>query len=104
MSPCRDSIAKSSFKVPTSVPSGARTTWKSPVSGIAPPDLIRAIENEYETQLQAVHARLEEMVGREEESRRRERILQLLQENNSHCRLMAVLLIRSSSRRSLLNP
>jgi hypothetical protein len=46
------------------------------------PDLICEIEDAYETQLQEVRSRLDEMIAREEASRRRERILQLLQENN----------------------
>jgi hypothetical protein len=46
------------------------------------PDLICEIEEAYETQLQEVRTRLDEMVARDEASRRRERILQLLQENN----------------------
>ena len=46
------------------------------------PDLISAVEEAYEAQLQEVRGRLEEMIARDEASRRRERILQLLQENN----------------------
>jgi hypothetical protein len=46
------------------------------------PDLIREIENTYEAQLEEANRRLEEVTAREEVSRRRERIAQLLQENN----------------------
>jgi len=46
------------------------------------PDLISAVEEAYEAQLQEVRGRLEEMIARDEASRRRERILQLLQENH----------------------
>jgi hypothetical protein len=46
------------------------------------PDLIREIENTYEAQLVEANRRLEELAAREEVSRRRERIVQLLQENN----------------------
>jgi hypothetical protein len=46
------------------------------------PDLIREVEDAYETQLQEVQSRLDEMIAREEASRRRERIFQLLEEHN----------------------
>jgi hypothetical protein len=45
------------------------------------PDLICEIECDYERQLSDIRARLEEMVARDEASRRRERICQLLQEH-----------------------
>ena len=44
------------------------------------PELICEIENAYEAQLDQVRRRLDEMVAKEEVSRRRERMLQLLQE------------------------
>jgi hypothetical protein len=44
------------------------------------PDLICEVENIYETRLETVKARLDEMIAREEASRRRDRISQLLQE------------------------
>jgi len=45
------------------------------------PDLVCEIEQYYEGQLEQVQTRLDEMVAREQASRRRERILQLLQEH-----------------------
>jgi hypothetical protein len=44
------------------------------------PELVCEIENAYEAQLDQVRRRLDEMVAKEEVSRRRERMLQLLQE------------------------
>jgi hypothetical protein len=46
------------------------------------PDLITQLENVHAEELQVVRHRLDEMVAREEASRRRERVLQLLQEHH----------------------
>jgi hypothetical protein len=46
------------------------------------PDLVAEIKQAHAEQLQEVRNRLDEMVAREEASRRRERVLQLLQEHN----------------------
>ena len=42
-SPAMDSIAQSSFTVPTRVSSGSASTRKSPSSGIAPPEVSAAM-------------------------------------------------------------
>ena len=42
MSPADDSMANSSSRVPTRVPSGSRTTSNSAVSGMAPPEVSAA--------------------------------------------------------------
>jgi hypothetical protein len=46
------------------------------------PELILEVEQAYEVQLEQVRARLDEMIAKEEASRRRERVLQLLQEHD----------------------
>ncbi|MCI0335642.1 MAG: hypothetical protein L0228_20730 [Planctomycetes bacterium] len=46
------------------------------------PDLVSQLEQAYETQLEQVRTRLDDMIAQEEASRRRERVLQLLQEHN----------------------
>ncbi len=46
------------------------------------PDLVSQLEQAYEAQLDQVRARLDEMIAQEAASRRRERVLQLLEEHN----------------------
>lgn len=46
------------------------------------PELIVEVEQGYESQLKAVRVRLDEMIAKEEVSRRRNRVSQLLQEHN----------------------
>ncbi|MEX0611111.1 MAG: hypothetical protein WD738_18945 [Pirellulales bacterium] len=46
------------------------------------PDLICEVENAYEAQLETVQKQLDEMIARDEGVRRRERILQLLEEHD----------------------
>jgi hypothetical protein len=46
------------------------------------PDLISEVEGTYESRLEVVRTQLDEMIAKEESRRRRERILQLLQEHD----------------------
>jgi hypothetical protein len=46
------------------------------------PDLISEVECAYEAELEQVRSRLDEMIAREKQSRRRERVLQLLEEHH----------------------
>ena len=46
------------------------------------PDLVAELEQAYEAQLEQVRARLDEMIAQDEASRRRERVLKLLQEHD----------------------